>query len=168
MIDWLINDHGLDLINCVCQIIMALAAVIAICITVKQVSGKSKVHLRATTEFRINERHNHTFYVELILNVVNLGMAPVYMSEVGIQLWDGRREKWKMRISTDPIVIMPGDIAKISGEYDTEMMDDHATLRNKVCVYVKCQLDRFWFEKVKTPYAEFKHESEKVSRNLPN
>lgn len=167
MINWLMNEQGIALITCICQIIVTGSAIVAIIITLKQVSGKTKVKLRATTEFRINERVNHAFYVELVLHIVNLGMAPVYISESGVQLWDGKNQKWSMRISMYPIVIKPGDIAHISGEYDCEMMDDHAALHNKVSVYAKCQLDRYWFEKAKVPYAEFKYESEKVSRNLP-
>lgn len=173
MIDWLrnmiallINEHWIDLINCACQIIVAVAAVVAIIITLQQVSGKSKVKLKATTKFQINERHDHTFCVELVLYIVNLGMAPVYISESGIQLWDNRKEKWQMIVSKDPIIIKPGDIAEISCEYNSELVDDHAALRDTVSVYAKCQLDRCWFDKSRIPYGEFKHESEKVSRSL--
>lgn len=166
--NWLIDNHIFEWINCGSQIIIAIAAAIALYLTCRQFSGKAKVKLKAKTEFRISERKNHTFYVEIILHIVNLGMAPVYISESGIQLWDEKKEKWPMCISLEPIVIKPGDIAHISGEYDCEMMDDHATLQDEVSVYAKCQLDRCWFEKARISYADLKHDCDKVRRNLPH
>lgn len=164
----LINDYYvLDLINCLCQIAVACAAVIALFLTCRQFSGRAKARLKAKTRFVIGEKQNREFFVAVQISIVNLGMAPVYISEAGIQLWDGNRKKWSMCTSLDPIVIKPGNIVHVSGEYDFEMMEDHATLHDKVSVYAKCQLDRCWIDKQRVSYADFNHEYEKVKRSLP-
>jgi hypothetical protein len=155
------------LINCLCQFWVACTATVALVLTYRQFSGKAKARLKAKIRFFIGEKQNNEFFVAIRISVVNLGMAPVYISETGIQLWDGNRKKWSMCTSLDPIVIKPGNIVHVSGEYDFEMMEDHATLHDRVSVYAKCQLDRCWIDKERVSYAEFNHEYEKVKRSLP-
>lgn len=156
----------IPLINCMCQIVVASTAVIALILTYRQFSGKAKVKLKAKTTFFIDENGNGEFVVAIRISIVNLGMAPAYISETGIQGSYGKR-KWSYCTSIDPIVIKPGNIVHISGFFDYDTVEDRARLNDKVSVYAKCQLDKYWHDKEKIRYDEFKRSFENVQKSLP-
>lgn len=164
MFDWLLNKNGLDIINCIFQGIIAGAAVFAICITIKQVSGRAKVNLKIRPEFRLNKMKEEPFFVELGLRIVNLGMAPIFVSSCGIQLWEYRKEKRTIRISDKSFVLQPGTSTIVYGEYDFDMINDIASLHDKVHIYAVCQMDKIYYDKKKYSYGEFKFECEKINK----
>ena len=87
ILKWIKDNY--DLINSICQIVVAFAAVAALFLTCRQFSGRAKARLKAKTRFVIGEKQNREFFVAIRISIVNLGMAPVYISETGIQLWSG-------------------------------------------------------------------------------
>lgn len=166
MIDWLLNGKGLDIFNCIFQGIIAVAAVIAICITINQVGGKTKVELKIRPEFRLNQTNEGIFFVELGLHIVNLGMAPIFVSSCGVQLWERRKEKCTIRISDESFVLKSGVSTIVYGEYNYDKINDIASLNDKVRIYAVCQMDKTYYEKKKYSYEELKHECEKKSKRV--
>jgi hypothetical protein len=156
----------IEIINCFFQGIIAIAAVVAIWIAVKQISGRAKANLKMKTEFRLNETTSGEFYVELVIHMVNLSMAPVYISALGIQLWEKGKSKYTMRISNTPFVLLSGESKTVSGQYISEMIDDKASLHDNIKIYAICQMDKVYYEKRTITYDEFKHESEKISKRV--
>lgn len=155
-----------NILNCFFQGIAAVATVVGIWIAVKQISGKAKANLKMKTEFKLNETTLEGDYVELVIHLVNLSMAPVYISELGIQLWEKRKLKYTMRIFNIPFVLASGQSKAVSGQYISEMIDDRASLHDEVKIYAICQMDKIYYEKKTIAYDEFKHESEKISKRL--
>lgn len=166
MIDWLMDVGIINLLNCIFQGIIATAAVVAIWITIKQISGKASIHLKMKTEFRLNEATGGNLTVELVIHMVNLGMAPVYVSSSGIQLWKRNKQKLKMRISNETFVLQSGEMRTVSGQYMSEMMDDRASLHDKIRIYAECQMDKVFYDRKKYPYDEFQHEFEKIRKRI--
>lgn len=166
MIDWLMDVGIINLLNCIFQGIIATAAVVAIWITIKQISGKASIHLKMKTEFRLNEATGGNLTVELVIHMVNLGMAPVYVSSSGIQLWKRNKQKLKMRISNETFVLQSGEMRTVSGQYMSEMMDDRASLHDKIRIYAECQMDKVFYDRKKYPYDEFQHEFEKKRKRI--
>lgn len=160
------NTNVFEILNCVFQGIIAIAAVAGIWIAVKQISGRAKANLKMKTEFRLNETTQGGFYVELVIHMVNLSMAPVYISASGIQLWDKRKSKYIMRVSDIPFVLPSGESKTVSGQYISEMIDDKASLHDKIKIYAICQMDKVFYEKKTITYDEFRHESEKISKRV--
>lgn len=166
MMDGLSFGDVLDILNCIFQGIIAIAAVVAIWITLKQISSRANVNLKMKTEFRLNETKEGDFFVELVIHMVNLGIAPIYISSSGVQLWEHRKPKFKMRISDESFVLESGASKSVSGQYISEMMDDKASLSDKVRIYVVCQMDKIFYEKKECSYAEFQHECEKIRKRV--
>lgn len=166
MTEWLVDVGIINILNCFFQGVIATAAVVAIWITIKQISGKASIHLKMKTEFRLNEATGGNIMVELVIHMVNLGMAPVYISSSGIQLWKRNKPKLKMRISDESFVLKSGEMQTVSGQYMSEMMDDRASLHDKVRIYAECQMDKVFYDRKKCPYDEFKHEFEKIRNRI--
>lgn len=166
MMDGLTFWDVLDILNCLFQGVIAIAAVVAIWITVKQISGRANVNLKMKTEFRLNETREGEFFVELVIHMVNLGMAPVYISSSGVQLWEHRKPKFKMRLSDDSFVLKSGESRSVCGQYKSEMLDDKASLHDKVRIYAVCQMDKVFYEKKSCSYDEFQHECEKIRKRV--
>lgn len=166
MVEELFASNVLAVLNCIFQGIIAVAAVIAIRITIRQISGRANVNMKMNTEFRLNEVKDEGFIVELAIHMVNLGMATVYVSECGICLWAHRKPKFRMRISDDSFVLKSGQSRTVCGEYNGEMLDDMASLRDKVRIYAICQMDKVYYDKKKHFYNDFKHKYEKVARRV--
>lgn len=163
----ILNDANiLNIINCVFQGIIAVSAVVAIWITIGQISGKAKIKLKMKTEFRLNETEGGEFIVELVIHMVNLGMAPVYISSSGIELWRHRKCKYKMRISNESFVLKSGESKTVCGKYFSEMIDDVSLLSDSVKTYATCQMDKIVYEKKECSYDEFKHKWESADRKI--
>lgn len=165
-IDWIFTGNGLEVLNCFFQFVIAGAAVVAIWITIKQISGRAKPNLKMKTEFRLSEARSGQFIVELVIHMVNMGMAPVYVSSCGVQLWEHRKLKYKMKISDDSFVLKSGESRIVCGEYRGKSMNDKASLHDKVRIYAICQLDKVCYERKEWIYDEFKHEYEKINERV--
>lgn len=155
-----------NVLNCFFQCIIAVAAVVAIWITIKQISGKGSIHIKLKTKFDLKLNDDNRKEVVLVIHMVNLGMAPVYISSCGIELYKHKHKKYKMRVFDNPFVLKPGYSKMVSGYYLSGEMDDKASLRDKVRIYLICQMDKVYYEKKRYNYDEFKHEYEKVLKRI--
>lgn len=155
-----------EIINCVFQGIIAIAAVDGLWIAVKQISGRAKANLKMKTEFRLSETTQDGSYVELVIHMVNLSMAPVYISTAGIQVWGKKKVKYTMRVSETPFVLLSGESKTVAGQYISEMIDDKSSLYDKIKIYAICQMDKVFYAKKTITYNEFKHESEKILKRV--
>lgn len=156
----------LDILNCLFQGVMAIVAVIAIRVTIKQIGGRANVKLKMKTEFELILTDEGTAYVELVIHMVNLSMAPVYISSSGVQLWKYRKRKFDMRISDESFVLESGASRSVRGQFNSLRLDDIASLHDKVRIYAVCQIDKMVYEKKSWSYDEFKHECEKKSKRV--
>lgn len=162
----LIDRELLNLLNCVFQGIIAFAAVVAIIITIKQISGKTSINLNMKKEFRISEIKEGQFVVELVIHMVNLGMAPVYISSTGVQLWIHNKPKFKMKIANDAFVLQSGHCKSVYGVYHSEMIDDKASLHDKIKIYAECQMNKVFYDRTVFSYDEFFHEYERMRKRI--
>ncbi len=79
--------------------------------------------------------------------MVNLSMAPLFVSSCGVQLWEDRKAKLTMPISVKPFVLRPGQSKTVTGKYFNELINDKALLHDRVRIYVVCQMDKVYYEK---------------------
>lgn len=161
---WFLNEKYMDLFNCISQCIIAVAAVVAIIITIRQISSKTKINLKMHMNFVLNEKIGEKAFVELKIQMVNLSMAPLFVSSCGIQLWDNRKVKLTIPISEKPFVLRPGQSETVADEYLNELINDIALLHDRVRIYAESQMDKVYYEKKYIFYDEFKHEFEKCNK----
>jgi len=159
----------IDLLNCIFQGIIAVAAIIAIWITIKQIGGKTNVNLRMRHSFRLHQTSAGESYVELVIHIVNLSMAPVYIQASGVKLWRRKGKDQKIKcfpIYHDPFVLKSGETKTVCGKCDCEAINDCASLGDKIRIYSICQMDKYYYEKRSIKYADFKHESDKITKRV--
>ena len=88
MIDFF-SWEGWEAVSSICQVFMSIFAFIAICITIKQISSKSKAKLGMSFKVGLGvvEVNEETQIIPgFSMQIVNLGMAPVYITECGIEI----------------------------------------------------------------------------------
>lgn len=88
-----------NIINALCQIIIAVAAIVAIIITIKQIQSKKKSNISVSYSVALGlaERKNgdHEIIEGLNIRIRNLGIAPIYYSGCGIMFVKDRKPKKK-------------------------------------------------------------------------
>ena len=156
----------LDIINCIFQGVVAIAAVIGLWIAVRQISARAKVNLSMKAEFKFMAIARGESYIELHIHMTNLSMASVYVSASGIELWDKKKVKYTMRISEDSFELPSGGSKTVSGRYNSRVIDDKASLHDKIKIYAVYQGDKVFYGSKAIKYDQFKHESEKVARRV--
>lgn len=156
---------NVNVLNCLFQGVIAVAAVVAIWITIKQISGKANIYIKLKAEFDLKLIDGKKDVV-LVIHMVNLGMAPVYISSCGIELYKHKHKKYKMRIYDNPFVLKSGYSEVVRGHYLGEEMDDEASLHDKVRIYLVCQMDKVYYGKKKYYYDEFKHQYQKILKKI--
>lgn len=142
----------LDIINVVCQIIVALSAVIAIVITIKQVNNRGKINLK--TRFRVSERigfdgelqaitQREDFVHEpcIIISIFNNGISKVFINSIGMACKSTIKEdKGKITgeyIATDDeFVIGPGEFKNISLGYLEAWLHGHKDVKETDEIYI--------------------------------
>ncbi len=159
--------EGWNAISSICQILIALFALIAICITVNQISGKSKAKLDMSIKFGLGikrEKNSERIFPGFCILISNLGMAPIYISECGVEFFHGRKSKKGFFLSDELFVLQPGEcITKSITNFDILIpeLDDRISLHDKAKLYIKDGTGKTFYKKTKLDYAEFKFEFEK-------
>lgn len=160
-----IKGNELNYMNCFFQFIIALCAVIAICITIQQISSKTKINLKMKMAFRLNKIENDKTIVELEIKIVNMGMASVYITACGIQLRKHRKKKPKVAISDKLFRLKPGEHISVVGEYPGDIIDDSSSTYDRVYMYVESQLGKmYYYNKDIMRYEEFWHQYQKFKK----
>lgn len=87
---------GWTAVSSICQIFIALFALIAICITISQISSKANAKLGMSLKFGLDAvKFGEEIKVVpgFSIHIANLGMAPIYVSECGIEFFQGKTSK---------------------------------------------------------------------------
>ena len=148
------NQYGWDFVNCLIQAVIALFAWIAIIDTRKKVSSTTKIKLKMRTDFRITFVNNQNT-VEIIVYLVNLGMAPVYIEEWGVSLWKyGLIYRDKECMTEDVVELPPGKPVILTALYPNEIIGEKVHSGDKVRLYAKYWLDKIYYEKERIPYTD--------------
>lgn len=149
-----------QLINCVVQAVVAILAWIAIILTLRQVSSTTKVKFKMYTKFQIGMKDGKEA-VEIVLHIVNLGMAPIFIEGWGVQLWNYGKKKKTITISEEIFELKPGKPYSLSSYYPYNKVNDAASLHDKVCIYIKYRLGEIYYGK-KELYDDLNFEYKKV------
>ena len=165
MMNWLWNENGWQIVNAIVQNVIAMSAWVTIILTKQQVSSTTKVKLKMYTEFQTSVE-NGKAVVEIVLHIINLGMASVYIEEWGIALQRYRGKNCNMSISKELFELEPGKPYEVSCYYPINTINDKASLRDKVRIYVRCRLGEIYYSKQKFPYYEFKHDYQKIMESV--
>lgn len=81
-------DNVINVTNTLCQVIVAVAAIVAIIITFKQIQSKKKSNLRVSYSFGLSlmakEDGTREIFEGLNIKIRNVGIAPAYYDDCGI------------------------------------------------------------------------------------
>lgn len=167
------NQHGWDFINCLIQALIALLAWVAIINTRKKVSSTTRIKLKMRADFRITFVNNLNT-AEIVVYIVNLGMAPVYIEEWGISLWKyglfyRDSERISGNLSTEDLVeLPPGKPVILTALYPSEIIGEKAYSSDKVRLYAKYWLGKIYYEKQKIPYNDIERKYNLVKNSAEN
>ena len=150
------TDTIFNLISTIGEIGTFLIAVIALIISLDQVSSKTKVKLKIKKRFRLYRNSESDIKTEIVFYIVNLGLGTVYISECGIQFINNFK-KYNIPTSERVIELLPGKPTEISCEFDINKMQEHHTSarHDRIRVYVKYNFDKTFFGQ-KMLYEDFK------------
>lgn len=159
--------EGWNAVSSICQIFIALFAFMAICITISQISGKANAKLGVFFKFGLGlEKSGAEVKVVpgISIHIANLGMAPIYISECGIEFFQGKTSKTGFFLTEEPFVLQSGEnIVKSMSHLEMLLpeFDDKVSLHDKVRIYVKSGTGKTIYKKTDFDYASFKFEFEK-------
>ena len=78
-------DNVINVTNTLCQVIVAVAAIVAIIITFKQIQSKKKSNLRVSYSFGLSlmakEDGTREIFEGLNIKIRNVGIAPAYYDD---------------------------------------------------------------------------------------
>lgn len=147
----------IDIANCAIQIMLAIVAWIALIYTKRQIPSTNKVKFKV--KYGFSKEMNEEKEIKTVINVdiVNLGMAPVYVEGLGILLYKPLR-KDKIHIPLDNINskfetfrLEPGKPYRSSYDYNHLQMLNKITRKNhnrvRVSVYLRYHLDEEYHPK---------------------
>lgn len=166
--------EGWAAVSSICQIFIALFALIAICITLKQISSKSNARLDMSLNFGLGAlRYDDVIKVTpgFSIHIANLGMAPVYISECGIEFFQGKKSKTGLFLTDEPFMLQSGECATKSMHHLEGLIpefDDKVSLHDKVKIYAKCGTGKIYYKETEFDYAGFKFEFEKFVKRAGN
>lgn len=159
--------EGWTAVSSICQILIALFALTAICITINQISGKANAKLGMSLQFGLGLlKCNEEMKIApgFSIHIANLGMAPVYISQCGVEFFRGKTSKTGLFLTDEPFVLQPGECVTKSMSHLEVLIpefDDKVSLSDKVKIYAKDGTGRTFYKKTEFDYAGFKFEFEK-------
>lgn len=162
----LISNIGLalDIMNAVCQVIMAIAAIIAIIITIKQIQLRRKSDLRVSYTCgmgAIDRDDKLQIVVGASITLRNIGFAPVYYDNCGLMFVRDRKVLPKKNypgimamksVGKQIGVLQPGESACESIHMLEDLLqcvnNDHPISENeKVYIFIElCNGKRFYWD----------------------
>lgn len=164
--------EGWNAISSICQLFIAMFAFIAICITVRQISSKSKLKLNMKLNFGLGiYQHNNESKVVpgISISIANLGMAPVYISSCGIEFVHNKSSNPGLFITDEPFVLQSGECvtkSMIHPDAFFEELDNEVSFHDKARIYVVSGTEKIFYKKTDFDYASFKFEFQKVNKKV--
>lgn len=143
----------LNIINVLCQIILTITAIVAIIITIEQIQNKSKSKLKASYKCGMGlyeKDGDYEVVVGVSINLINIGLGPVYYQECGLIFVNGKKYSSKRSypgiianstVKSDSKTLMPGEstyesINKIELLLDSVNKDQKILNSDKVYIFV--------------------------------
>lgn len=169
MIDFF-SWEGWEAVSSICQVFMSIFAFIAICITIKQISSKSKAKLGMSFKVGLGvvEVNEETQIIPgFSMQIVNLGMAPVYITECGIEISKSKNSNPGLYFSMTPFVLQPGECEIKSMTHFRKGVDDiedKISLRDTVKMFVVDGAGKTYYKKTGYDYESLKFEFEKMEK----
>lgn len=168
------SEEVLYFINTVSQLVIAISAVVAIIIAIKQTRYKGKANIKGYYKCKLGMiEHNDSKELEVVsgisIKIINLGLSPVYIENCEIEFAKKIRNKNNPGFMTvsDVVCIKPGEsyIGSIPlKEFIIDDINDKVSIHDKVYVYAQLCNGKIRKWKTKVDYASFKHEAEKIIR----
>lgn len=163
-----LSETDWRIIDCAVQAIIALLAWIAIIYTRKTIGNRTRIKLKVRYEFTASVMHalKETQYpVEISVRIVNLGMAPVYIEELGLSLWKlgvfkhGKKQPiWVAKSTEEVIELLPGKPVLKTAVIDK--VDGRSS--DRVRFYSKYLLGKIYYCKAREPFNDFYREFEQL------
>lgn len=138
------------LLGLVAQILLAIFAWCEIIVSKRKVSSTNKVKFKIRRNFVIAQKNNKN-KVNFKVDIVNLGLAPVYIEEWGVAIHKPFRKCILRVLSADEVKLEPGKPYTRSFSYShTEIKDrigNYNYKRVKMSVYIKYHLGETYYSK---------------------
>lgn len=158
----------LNIINTLSQLVIAISAVVAIVIAIKQTRYKRKANIKGNYACVLTMNKYNAEVVSIIgIQIINFGLSPVYIEYCGIEFAEKIKNKNNLGFATSSgvICIKPGESCKDNIPLDEcviNEINDKVSIHDKVYVYAKLCNGKIQRWKTKDDYATFKHEAEKM------
>lgn len=168
----ILSCEALNFINTISQVVIALSAIIAIIITIKQVRYRGKANIKgyykcALGVIRDNTSNKSEVVAGVSIQIVNLGLSPVYIEYCGLKFIGKIKNKNYPGIMTtsDIVRINPGESYNGSIPYIELLLndiDDKVSLHDKVYIYAQLCNGKEHSWETGEDYAMFKYECVKM------
>lgn len=177
-------DNVINVTNTLCQVIVAVAAIVAIIITFKQIQSKKKSNLRVSYSFGLSlmakEDGTRKIFEGLNIKIRNVGIAPAYYDDCGIMFVKNKKDlsrKEHIGICIAQLdeehkgTLKPGDSVTestiITDEFVSLFQKEHQVLNDdKVYIYVNlCNGKKLYWDTGDT-YIKFKEKHNSANANL--
>lgn len=177
-------DNVINVTNTLCQVIVAVAAIVAIIITFKQIQSKKKSNLRVSYSFGLSlmakEDGTREIFEVLNIKIRNVGIAPAYYDDCGIMFVKNKKDlsrKEHIGICIAQLdeehkgTLKPGDSVTestiIIDEFVSLFQKEHQVLNDdKVYIYVNlCNGKKLYWDTGDT-YIKFKEKHNSANANL--
>lgn len=165
-----------NVINNICQVVMAISSVIAIVIAIMQIRYRRKPNLKLSYSYAMG-LHKNSNKQEIIagisVKIINLGLSPVYIEYCGLQFVNKEKKFNSPGIMTEynVVKIAPGE--SFSGsiphvELLLNNLENEVALHDKMYIYVQLCNGKTYKVRTNEDYASFKHEFLKVAKKVSN
>lgn len=172
-----LNDI-LNIINTGCQIIMAVSAIVAIIITIKQINSRSGINLK--TKFRvseaigfksesmqINSREDFEHVPIISIEVYNDGISNVFINSIGMAcIQKGKKNKkyvtGEYMVNEQDFILEPGVYKSVSLHHLEIWLDSNNRVEkyDDICVVINYNMDKTKYYKTSYNFGMVKKEWE--------
>lgn len=161
-----------NFINVISQLVIAISAVVAIIIAIKQTRYKGKANIKGYYKCGLGMiEHNVSKEFEVVsgisIKIINLGLSSVYIEYCGIKFAKKLRNRNAPGFMTvsDVVCIKPGESYTGSipiNDFIINDINDKVSIHDMVYVYAQLCNGKIHKWKTEDDYASFKHEAEKM------
>lgn len=148
----IILNNVLNIINVICQIIIAFSAIVAIIVTIKQIKSKSRVNIKVkffvSEDIGFNSNFAQTKSREdikhvpvLSIAIYNNGISPIFINSIGIVCVQ-KNKRWKKCVNGKFVaheknfILKPGVYQSFSLHYFEIWLDGNNQVNETDIIYV--------------------------------
>ncbi len=173
MFQKLTPDILIEIINCIVQTVVAISGWLLYMITRRQVPSTTKAKFKICSMF-VPVREKEETVVNLNVDIVNLGMAPIFVEEWGVAL----HRKFSYRCEDEMVILSksfediklePGRPCKKSFPYPEEEIEDYicryGKKKIKASIYIKYHLGEVYNSKWES-YTDFEEKFARAEKRV--